>query len=670
MMVSCYTKRREPTMKRKETRTLHGILTLMLMLGLMMIPGLLPQNVHAATEYDLCVGGTLISTMNEDDVFGDGKVSFVPANGDIPATLILNNFTYGSFTNSILGVHDGVIAYWGEDTLVLEIKGRNVLQGNGVSHGIVFNGTLIIRGDGSLSVAGYNTINNLIIYSTKDAHGIYGDSKTADLLIESGTIEASGGGSVDGSKKYNGIKARCVTINGGTLTATGRTYGIDGDVTVSKDMSEVKITGTSGAIGKDSILKNDVSGKGWANEGGTGDGEKIAINTEGMSYSYKKILFNAPPVIVDMPTASAITYGQTLADSTLTGGTVKDGEVEVPGNFAWMDESIKPNASDSDKTEYEVTFTPTDTANYDTMTTKVKLTVNKADLTIKAKDQTLTYNGQTQGGGDTVYKDAEEIADKVTVEGLQGGDKLTSITISSQGKEVGEYDIDITEFRINDDDAAKDNYDYTLISGKLTITPAPQPPATSINNAPVVLDPALLTYTGQPVTPVIQTIGGKELQEGKDFTVTYAPADADSLWDNPDFVPVDAGNYVMTITGKGKFAGSTSIEFTIGKAAGTLTATGNKVKAKSKTVKLKKAKKFSAEKAYTIEGAIGELTYTKVKANKASKKFKVNAKSGQVKVKKGLKKGKYKLTVLISDSGDKNHEAAETQAIVKIKVKK
>ena len=73
-----------------------------------------------------------------------------------------------------------------------------------------------------------------------------------------------------------------------------------------------------------------------------------------------------------------------------------------------------------------------------------------------------------------------------------------------------------------------------------------------------------------------------------------------------------------------------------------MTAQGNKVKATSNTVKLKKAKE----------------------------KFEVNAKSGQIKVKKGLKNGKYKLTVLISDSGDKNHEAAEAQAVVTINVKK
>ena len=292
------------------------------------------------------------------------------------------------------------------------------------------------------------------------------------------------------------------------------------------------------------------------------------------------------------------------------------------------------------------------------------VTVKKRELTIKAKDQTLTYNGQSQGEGDTTYNDDEEIAEKVEVKGLQGSDGLTSITIDGQGKDVGEYSIEITGYAINDNDAAKDNYDCKLIPGKLTITQAPQPSATSIDNAPVVLDPAPLSYTGQPVTPVIQTIGVKTLQEGRDYMIRYTQGD--TLIE----APTDAGTYTMTITGRGNFAGSTSTEFTIGKAAGTLTAKGNKVKAKSKTVKLKKAKKISADKAYIIEGVIGELAFIKVKANKASKKFKVNATTGQIKAKKGLKKGKYELTVLISDSGDKNHEAAEAQAIVKIKVKK
>ena len=299
----------------------------------------------------------------------------------------------------------------------------------------------------------------------------------------------------------------------------------------------------------------------------------IGTKATATSRAAKVTIIQATPTIATAPTASAIDEGQTLADSILSNGIAKAGETIVPGTFAWADPSIKPAVSDSGKTGYDVIFTPNDTKNYETATTKITLTVNSSE-------------------------------------------------------------------------------------------PPETSTSTSIDNAPVVLDLAPLTFTDQPITPVIQTIGGKTLQEGRDYTITY------SQNGTPIEAPTDAGTYTMTITGKGDFAGSTSMEFTIGKAAGTLNATGNKVKAKSKTVKLKKAKKISAEKAYTIEGVIGELTYTKVKANKASKKFKVNAATGQIKVKKGLKKGKYKLTVLISDSGDKNHEAAEAEAVVKIRIRK
>lgn len=91
------------------------------------------------------------------------------------------------------------------------------------------------------------------------------------------------------------------------------------------------------------------------------------------------------------PAASAITYGQTLADSTLSGGTFN-----VDGSFAWTNGATKPSVSDSDTTEYSVTFTPTDTERYNTITVSVKLTVNKATSSIITAPaaSAITY-GQT-----------------------------------------------------------------------------------------------------------------------------------------------------------------------------------------------------------------------------------------------------------------------------------
>ena len=99
----------------------------------------------------------------------------------------------------------------------------------------------------------------------------------------------------------------------------------------------------------------------------------------------------AKPYIEIAPTAAEITYGDSLGVSGLTGGkavygdgkgnasSLTGGDAEVTGTFGWSTPDGKPTVSDSNTTEYEVVFTPTDTDNYETVTTKIKLTVNKAE---------------------------------------------------------------------------------------------------------------------------------------------------------------------------------------------------------------------------------------------------------------------------------------------------
>jgi len=79
-------------------------------------------------------------------------------------------------------------------------------------------------------------------------------------------------------------------------------------------------------------------------------------------------------VITTAPTASAITYGQTLADSTLTGGVAYVNGSSVVGTFAWSNPDTKPTIADSGVTPYEVTFTPNDNS-LPTLTCSVTLTV-------------------------------------------------------------------------------------------------------------------------------------------------------------------------------------------------------------------------------------------------------------------------------------------------------
>ena len=92
------------------------------------------------------------------------------------------------------------------------------------------------------------------------------------------------------------------------------------------------------------------------------------------------------PTITTVPTASAITYGQKLSNSTLTGGEAKVGSTVISGTFKWKTGTITPQVKDSSSTEYEVVFTPSDVASYETTTCKVKLTVNKKALSSLATD--------------------------------------------------------------------------------------------------------------------------------------------------------------------------------------------------------------------------------------------------------------------------------------------
>ncbi|MDO4851150.1 MAG: InlB B-repeat-containing protein [Actinomycetota bacterium] len=152
---------------------------------------------------------------------------------------------------------------------------------------------------------------------------------------------------------------------------------------------------------------------------------------------------------------------------TLTGELVEDDvikSIDVVGaqTTVGTSENVPSNAV--------IVNTPGDdvTSNYDISYVNGTLEVTKAPLTITANDQTYTYNGETQGEGDTAYEDPAEIAEKVTVKGLQGSDALTSIVLDGQGKEVGVYELVPSNAAVGE---ATGNYDITYVNGKLTITP-------------------------------------------------------------------------------------------------------------------------------------------------------------------------------------------------------
>ncbi len=97
--------------------------------------------------------------------------------------------------------------------------------------------------------------------------------------------------------------------------------------------------------------------------------------------------------LVTWPLASAITYGQTLASSTLSGGSATWNSVTVPGTFAFTTPTTAPNAGNPSES---VTFTPGDLSSYNPATTTIPVQVNKAPVSIMtAPTASAILNGQT-----------------------------------------------------------------------------------------------------------------------------------------------------------------------------------------------------------------------------------------------------------------------------------
>lgn len=151
-------------------------------------------------------------------------------------------------------------------------------------------------------------------------------------------------------------------------------------------------------------------------------------------------------------------------------------------------------------------------------------------------------------------------------------------------------------------------------------------------------------YTGKAQLPATVTINGKTLIAGQDFVYVNAAA------------KTDAGTYTVSIKGIGAFEGTATVTYTVNKAAAATKTTKVAAKKAYKASSLKKkAKKFSVK----VAGA----TYT-VKGKKAKKYIKVS-KKGKVIVKKGIKKGTYKIVIKVKAT--KNTKAGKK--VVKIVIK-
>ena len=152
--------------------------------------------------------------------------------------------------------------------------------------------------------------------------------------------------------------------------------------------------------------------------------------------------------VVDLPVASAITYCDDLAKAVISGGRVSfDGidQVEIPGTFAWKDESIKPFVSDSDKTLYTVVFTPADSVNYNTAEAEITVNVSKATMPnlLLSVDNTNKTVGSIALPGDWTWLDADDM----TAIKAGGSVEATAVYVGDDKENYDSTELKITIYR-------------------------------------------------------------------------------------------------------------------------------------------------------------------------------------------------------------------------------
>ena len=341
-------------------------------------------------------------------------------------------------------------------TLTISIRDKKIVEIKGGNSVSVDGSNVLIYGEKISKLTLGNTV--FVEAGTDDViEGILSWSNP-DEIPAAGTTQAVWIFKPTDSRHYfELIETAAITVAKATPivvkvpTVAEREYNPDAALTDS-DMTGGSVTGADGneLAGTWSFTGTNiiptVNNKGYQAVFTPDDANNYSTVTRTITVKVTK----ATLVIAEKPTAGALTYGQKLSDSTLTGGKAAyqtaDG-TEITGAFAWKNGSIKPTAADSQKTEYDVTFTPSDKDNYNAVDTKLALTVNKAAQAPNMPQAAMAPAQSTKKVGDITLPDgwSWQEADKDTA--LADGVAVTATAVYT-GADKGNYETESVSITI------------------------------------------------------------------------------------------------------------------------------------------------------------------------------------------------------------------------------
>ncbi|MBQ6586595.1 MAG: hypothetical protein IJH83_07330, partial [Coriobacteriales bacterium] len=337
-----------------------------------------------------------------------------------------------------------------------------------------------------------------------------------------------------------------VTVEGATFTITpaaitikaeDKTKVYDNDASTDPELTAV-ITGvpSNGVDPTYSLGRaegQDVGGYAITVTAEASANPNYTVTVEGATFT----ITPAPVTVTLAGKTSTVTYNG--AEQTFGDYSVSIDDATGTATHGIYDLVDMPQAAGIDAGSYSIGLTAANikasstSGNYDItfVVTDGSLTIEPADLTITAVPKTYAFNGSAQGPAGTYSSGFDSY---VTVSGLQGGDTLSSITLSGSKTNAGTYSGEIVPsaaavtFNHSTTKTITDNYNVAYNAADLTIDG---------------LD-VVVTITGEPI---------EATYDGQEHTATWSMSADNSLFDTATMVSTTAPASV-SLTNAGEVA--------------------------------------------------------------------------------------------------------------------